>query len=71
MGRVLSFKRVVKRMPTDDDLYNIPRAVTGEFELTEKETRRLRGRIYAINKDGICRYRTLRDGPILMVWRIK
>lgn len=61
----------LRRSPSDAELQAINVADRGEYELNDKETQRLRGRIYAINKDGICRYRTVREGPYLMVWRIK
>lgn len=49
----------------------LPVARSGEYELSEKETRTLRSRLYAINKDGIRKYRTMRDGPLVIVWRLK
>ena len=49
----------------------IPLARAGEFELNERESRTLRGRLYQVNKAGHRRYRTLREGPYIMVWRIK
>lgn len=61
----------VRHMPSDAELQAIQRADHGEYELSDKETRTLRSRIYAINKDGICKYRTQREGPYLMVWRIR
>lgn len=47
------------------------KAHTEELELNEKEIRQLRSLIYGINKDGIRKYRTIREGPYLIVWRIK
>lgn len=58
-------------VPTDQQIALIPLARAGEFELSDKEIRLTRQRIYGINKDGIRKYRTIREGPILMVWRIK
>lgn len=58
-------------IPTDSDLARIPLARAGEFDLSEREAQITRRRIYAINRDGICKYRTQRDGSLLMVWRIK
>lgn len=60
-------------MPTMDDIQRIPRAKTGEYELSEREAKRLRSRIYSLNKNNAAgrRWRTLRDGPLLLVWRIK
>jgi hypothetical protein len=60
-------------MPSDKDIMRIPLARHGEFELTDKEVKTLRSRIYALNKDnaGGRRWRTMRDGTLLMVWRIR
>lgn len=63
--------RPLKRMPTLGELEQIPRADTGEYELNEYETGRVRRLIYGINKDGIRKFRTMREGTILRVWRIK
>ena len=71
MVLTLPLRRAQKGMPTEAQLASIPRAHAGEYELTDKEVKTLRSRIYAINKDGICGYRTLRQGPYLMVWRVK
>ena len=60
-----------KRVPTESELMSIPVAQAGEFELSDKELRRLRQHVYAINRDGIRRFRTMKDGPLVMVWRIK
>lgn len=43
----------------------------GEFETSDREAQRIRSFLYSINKDGIRRYRTIRDGAFLRVWRIK
>lgn len=58
-------------MPNQDQIDAIPLSRAGEFELTERETRTLRSRLYAINRDGIRKYRTQREAPYTMVWRIK
>lgn len=42
-----------------------------EFELTDKELRQLRAHLYAVNRDGVRRYRTLRENRVVLVWRIK
>lgn len=59
------------RMPSVEEIDRIPLTRAAEFELSEKETKDLRRHLYAVNKDGIRRYRTLREHNILMVWRIK
>jgi hypothetical protein len=58
-------------VPTVAEIGMIPLARAGEYELSEKEMQRTRRLIYGINKDGLRRYRTMRNGPILMVWRIE
>lgn len=58
-------------VPSDQQIAAIPLARAGEFELTDREMKLTRARIYGINKDAIRKYRTIREGPLLMVWRIK
>lgn len=60
-------------LPTEDAILAIPLARAGEYELSDREIRVLRSRIYALNKNHVhgWRWRTLREGPILLVWRIK
>lgn len=66
-----SFRHRLNRLPTMDELASIKLVDITEFELSDKETRQLRTHLYAINRDGIRRYRTLREGPVILVWRIK
>ena len=63
----------VTTIPSESDIYSIPLARAGEFQLSPKECKTLRSRIYALNKNNAVgrRWRTLRDGDILLVWRIK
>jgi len=60
-----------KGQPSIYDLEHLPIARSGEFELSDFETRQTRRLIYSINKQGRFRYRTLREGNLLQVWRIK
>lgn len=64
---------VTRALPTETDILRLPKARCGEYELTDKECQRLRAQIYSINKHNVAgrRYRTMRDGPLLIVWRIK
>jgi hypothetical protein len=64
--------RATAGIPTEKDIHRIPLARAGEYELTDKETKQLRVRIYSLNKNNAAgrRWRTMRDGNILMVWRI-
>lgn len=57
-------------VPTLSQLEAIPTAAVGQFELTEKETRTLRSRLYSMNKVGWRKYRTMREGELVYVWRI-
>lgn len=58
--------------PSDKDIWSIPRAQAGEYELSDKEVKTLRSRIYSLNKDNAAgrRWRTMREGNLLIVWRI-
>ncbi len=58
-------------IPSNTEIDAIPLARAGEYELNKKETATLRSRLYSINKAGYKRYRTLREGSLIMVWRIK
>jgi len=58
-------------IPSVSQIDAIPLATAGEFEMNDKETRTLGSRLYSMNKAGHRRYRTLRDGPLVYVWRIK
>jgi len=60
-----------KFQPSVDDLHSLPIAASGEFELSDRECKQTRRLIYSINKQGKFRYRTLREGRYLQVWRIK
>lgn len=62
---------IYNAVPTEAQINAIPLAYPGVYELSEKELRKTRSFIYAINKDGIRRYRTMREGSLLFVWRIK
>jgi hypothetical protein len=59
------------RLPTDEEISNIPLVHVAEFELSEDEVKTLRRHLYAVNKDGIRRFRTLREARFILVWRIK
>lgn len=61
----------INRLPTRAELDAIPHVPVTEFELSDRETATLRRRLYAINRDGLVRYRTLREGPVVLVWRIR
>lgn len=60
-------------VPTEKQIMRIPLAKSGEYELNDKEVRTTRSRIYAINKNNGAgwRFRTMREGTLLLVWRIR
>lgn len=60
----------INRLPTEAELEAIPHVPVTEFELSDRETARLRYRLYKHNREGRVRYRTLREGSITLVWRI-
>lgn len=72
MAALLSMVPAPKRhIPSIYELHSLPIARSGEFELSDKECKQTRRLIYSINKQGKFRYRTMRDGRYLQVWRIK
>lgn len=72
LSRVPAPRKYASRsQPTPAMLEAMPVAHSGEFELSDFETRQTRRLIYSINKQGRFRYRTLREGRYLQVWRIK
>lgn len=60
-----------RSIPTEAQINAIPLAYPGVYELSDREMNKTRSYIYSINKDGIRRYRTMREGALLFVWRIK
>lgn len=71
MSRVAYNIHVYKGIPTEQQVNSIPLARPGVYELSDKEMAATRRFLYGINKDNIRRYRTMREGPLLFVWRIK
>lgn len=55
------------------NMMQLPCAKQGEYELSDHEIERLRRRIYDINKNHPrgYRFKTMRDGRLLLVWRIR
>lgn len=62
---------IQRGIPTEAQIQSIPLAYPGVYELSERETNKTRAFLYGINKDGIRRYRTMKEGSLLFVWRIK
>lgn len=62
----------VSQMPTEGEIMRIPKARAGEYQLSDKEVKTLRSRIYSLNKNNAAgrRWRTMKDGDLLLVWRI-
>jgi hypothetical protein len=61
-------KRTTFRLVDLENLETIPANI---YELSMPEVEKARRLIYGINRDGIRRFRTLLDGPLLLVWRLK
>lgn len=67
-------KRVLMpNLPSEIEITSIPLARAGEYELSDREMKTLRSRIYSLNKHHVhgWRWRTMREGSRLLVWRIK
>ena len=58
-------------VPNRATLTSMPIAYGSEFELNDKEVGQTRRLIYSINGQGMFRYRTMREGSYLQIWRIK
>jgi hypothetical protein len=58
---------------TMNSIMGLPRAAQGEYEVSDREARIIRSRIYECNKEHPrgYKFRTLREGNLLLVWRIK
>lgn len=61
------------QLPTEDIILSIPLARAGEYDLSDLETKKLRSLIYKLNKHHVhgWRWRTMREGGNLLVWRVK
>jgi hypothetical protein len=61
-----------KGIPTESELLAIPLAATGEYEISDLETKRLRVRVYALNKNNASfRWRTMREAPYTILWKLR
>lgn len=60
-------------VPSNQELRSIPLARAGEYDLTDRECRILRSRVYSLNKNNAAgwRWRTSLVGGVLLVWRIR
>ena len=60
-------------MPTAESLMALPLAGAGVYDLSDREVKKTRQRIYGINRENAAhrRYRTMREAPLLFVWRIR
>lgn len=64
--------RVKKVMPTEADLLAMPLAATNEYELSDLETKQLRTRVYALNKENASfKWRTMREAPYTILWKLR
>lgn len=67
----LSNIKPIRGIPTEAQINSIPLAQPGVFECSDDECRRTRSFLYSINKDGIRKFRTIREAPFLFVIRWK
>jgi len=59
-------------MPTEQDLLAMPLAATNEYELSDLETKKLRQRVYALNKENASfKWRTMREAPYTILWKLR
>lgn len=67
------FKSKISGSFVANQINNMERAVQGEYEMGEAECERTRRLIYWMNKNHPrgYRFRTMREGTLLLVWRIK
>lgn len=65
--------RPLKRLPTEAEILAIPLSYGHVFDLNDVETKRLRSQLYSINRENVAgfKYRTMREGTLLNVWRIR
>jgi hypothetical protein len=64
--------RPMRRLPSDEDLNAIPLMQPGVFELSDAETKKLRARLYALNKDNVrWKFGSRRYAPLTLVWRME
>jgi hypothetical protein len=75
--RINQRKDAERRVPTVQDVMDLPPADAGVYMLTEIEIKRLRSRVYALNKENhfLWRWRTLVEPGRgryhqLLIWRI-
>lgn len=72
---VVPIRRKVNKvgvMPTDADLLAMPLAATNEYELSDLETKKLRARVYALNKENASfKWRTMREAPYTILWKLR
>jgi hypothetical protein len=59
------------RILSDAELVNIPLVEPTTLEISDKETAKLRRRLYSINKDSVAyRFRTMRENGLTLLWRL-
>jgi hypothetical protein len=70
-------KDAPRKVPTTQDIMDVPPADAGVYMLTENEIKQIRSRVYALNKDNAFgwRWRTLVEPgrgryQQLLIWRI-
>lgn len=61
----------LKRVPTEAELSMIPLIVPTTLEITDRETAKLRRRLYSLNRNNAAyRYRSMRENGLTLLWRL-
>lgn len=61
----------LRHMPSDAELMALPLLEPTTLEISDKETKKLRSRLYRLNHNNIAyRYRTMRENGLLLLWRL-
>lgn len=61
----------LNRIPSDAELEAIPLVEPTTLEITDRETVKLRRRLYALNRNNVAyRYRTMRENGLTLLWRL-
>jgi hypothetical protein len=64
-------RKPLRHIPSDAELAAIPLVEPTTLEISDRETMKLRRRLYALNRDNAAwRYRTMRENGLTLLWRL-
>lgn len=70
--RIAAAKPVSTTPPSEEQLLSIPESQYQEFQISEKQARSTRGRIYSLNKNNArWKFRTMYESGILRVFKFE